>query len=538
MATKAQAKGYRFELHGVKELMESLDQLPTVAMKRTVVRNALKNAGKPIVDLARANCPMGPTGNLARSIQVSTRLKRSQQRGRTKDSKTVEVFVGSSARHCIFGGRKSRITTKNGHKSISEIKIGDEVLTQTGEFKKITGINSFYAQEKPDLVTITAFSRNKGKIKTHKLTVTEDHKIMVFRDGRNKWVEAGELLISDKLYVRKKLAHNKNSGVTIKCKYCGKEKRTDGQFGRHRKYCDIKCRNMAFSGNLNPHIGAVRSSESRNKMSLAIKKRLQENPETHPNKIMAQKGYQTDCEKQLEEWLNKQNINYEKQFQIGRHFVDYYLPNEKIAYEADGAFWHKNQAKDIVRDGEIKEAMPDLSIIHVHFYDKRFSPILDLSPLPGVYYIPCNPGLSTFTNPELFETTDIIKIKKFRYGTEIKPRGQPKAKLYDLMVEDVHSFFANGLLISNSHLVEFGTVERTLEKPRKVQLGGHWVEIKTTGQMPARPFLRNAWDSMKYAALKIFTTEMRNELYNAARKLAQKAERGTLGKAQIRGLLR
>ena len=89
----------------------------------------------------------------------------------------------------------------------------------------------------------------------------------------------------------------------------------------------------------------------------------------------------------------------------------------------------------------------------------------------------------------------------------------------------------------HAHLVEFGTVERVLDKPRVVTLpNGSTVKITTTGQMSPRPFLRQAWDSMKRKALEMFADQMREQIYKSARRLAKRAEKGTLTKSQIRGL--
>lgn len=98
MATGAQMRGYSFQLHGVKELLAMFDQLPTVAMQKTVLRNALVKAGDPIVEAAKASCPVGPTGNLRESIHVSRSLKPSQRKG-WRDRSVVTVYVGSNAPH-------------------------------------------------------------------------------------------------------------------------------------------------------------------------------------------------------------------------------------------------------------------------------------------------------------------------------------------------------------------------------------------------------------------------------------------------------
>lgn len=87
-----------------------------------------------------------------------------------------------------------------------------------------------------------------------------------------------------------------------------------------------------------------------------------------------------------------------------------------------------------------------------------------------------------------------------------------------------------------AHLVEFGTVERILDEPRLVKLGGRWIRITTTGFVSPNPFLRRAWHAMKMPALGIFADEMKNELYKSAGRLAKRAAAGKLTAAQVRGL--
>ena len=100
---------FSFELRGVKELTRLLDQLPTVAMKKTVLRNALKKAGNPIAEAAKANVPV-VTGRLRDSITVSPSLKPSQRKGRQNRS-AVTVYVGSSSplAHLVEFGTVERI---------------------------------------------------------------------------------------------------------------------------------------------------------------------------------------------------------------------------------------------------------------------------------------------------------------------------------------------------------------------------------------------------------------------------------------------
>jgi len=105
-------KAFNFELHGMKELMDAMEQLPTMSMKKTVVRNALKKAALPIKEAAKANAQSLPFDNKAivDSIKTGTSLKKSQ-RGR-QDRSRVTVYVGSShpLSHLFEFGTAERFT--------------------------------------------------------------------------------------------------------------------------------------------------------------------------------------------------------------------------------------------------------------------------------------------------------------------------------------------------------------------------------------------------------------------------------------------
>jgi HK97 gp10 family phage protein len=94
----AVSKSFSFKLNGMEQLIKNLEQLPTVSMRKTVVRNAIKKSLEPVRDLAKANVPRDD-GALADSIHIDTKLKASQKRGRVQDRTTVTVYVGASAPH-------------------------------------------------------------------------------------------------------------------------------------------------------------------------------------------------------------------------------------------------------------------------------------------------------------------------------------------------------------------------------------------------------------------------------------------------------
>ena len=358
---------------------------------------------------------------------------------------------GRGAMQCILGGDTRVVTEHRGPLGISSVKIGDMVLTQTGEYRKVVDKQSFPAVEKPDLIEMVIYDVNKCSINHHNLTVTEDHKMLVARDGKNQWIKAGNLVLTDKVFIRKRIAHNKGSGCVKKCAFCGEKFGSLINGTRARKesiYCTMKCRNLAYATDLNPNIGSKRSEESKKRMSKKRIEMIAKNPSLHPNRLVNSKK-QTRIENEVECWLKDSGRKYIFQYEISSLFLDFYLPDENIVYEVDGGYWHKDQNKDIKRDIKILKSIDGVKIFHIHFIVGDSAKGFKTNPIKNVFYISCNPGISTFVNIDLFENTKIISLTKKRYD-----KGQ--ARLYDLSVDGVHSFFANGVLTSNSWLVEHG----------------------------------------------------------------------------------
>jgi len=383
--------------------------------------------------------------------------------GRPMDSnKLFTVVVGSNVDYaCIFGSRVS-IVTEKGLKNISEVKVGDRVLTQTGDFHKVLKTISRPALEVPNMISITFEWR--GGDKQHKLTVTREHKILIFREGRNKWVKAGDLLKTDQVYSRVKVPFNKGISKykNVVCRNCGERLEKNYNLPKEQ-YCNIDCRTEYYAKGNNPHIGMRRNKLAKRRMSISAKRRILEHPENHANCIMGKKGHQTKVEKAVYEWLLERRLKRKiiSQYPIKGKFVDFYIPSLNKIFEADGAYWHQDQIKDIERDKEILRVMPNVKITHLHFFDERFSPkAMEVHPIEGVHYSICNPGPDSFVNPEIFELKKILNIRKWQYGVkELKKKARWHAKVYDLCVEGVHSYYANGMLVSNSH-IEFGTIKQ------------------------------------------------------------------------------
>ena len=90
-------------------------------------------------------------------------------------------------------------------------------------------------------------------------------------------------------------------------------------------------------------------TEEMRKAKSEWRKRLHiENPETHPNRRLAgNKRKWTYPEQVAGEWLDKNNIAYEKNKKVGRYYPDFVIGS--IIVEIDGEYWH-DEEKDRVRD--------------------------------------------------------------------------------------------------------------------------------------------------------------------------------------------
>ena len=421
-------------LNALKQMQNKLPE----ASKRIAVE-----IGQSAVKKGQAGIIPRITGNLASTARVEV------------DENSVKFIIGgiqgkgSPALNvnyaCIYNAH-SIVKTKDGSKSIGQIKIGDLVLTQTGEYHTVIAKNSFKVNKKPDLIEIETEYR-KGR--NHKVIVTQDHKILTYREGRNKWVEAGELKYTDLLYSLIKPSYNKGLGKKIlkNCKFCNQEYIIGKGFQQGKIFCSSYCQTKNNQGINNPNYNKKWVIERRKEMSIRMKKFHKEYPEKHPNNILNKKGYRTTAELKIKEWLDLREIKYLEQYKIGRLFVDFYLPDTNEVIEADGAYWHKEQNKDIIRDIEILKEKPTIKITHFHFQDKRFTKILNINPLPNVFYVVCNPDTDSYINEKSFKKVRILKLNKItkNYG-----------KLYDLTIDKVHSFYCNGIIVSNSY-VNYGT---------------------------------------------------------------------------------
>lgn len=98
--------------------------------------------------------------------------------------------------------------------------------------------------------------------------------------------------------------------------------------------------------------------ESRKKMSVSIKRVFRENPEKHPNRRLARKGFISSEQKKLFELVKEFYSEAELEIPIrtseGTRFADVGVKSKKLDFEMDGQHWH-NKENDKKRDKEIEE---------------------------------------------------------------------------------------------------------------------------------------------------------------------------------------
>lgn len=98
------------------------------------------------------------------------------------------------------------------------------------------------------------------------------------------------------------------------------------------------------------------TDQRRHEQSLRKKKFYAENPEKHPNRILANnRSNMSYPERVAFDWLVKNNIQFEHQYRLWDRFVDFYIPSMNTLLEVDGNYWH-NKEKDDAKDAKASAA--------------------------------------------------------------------------------------------------------------------------------------------------------------------------------------
>lgn len=119
------------------------------------------------------------------------------------------------------------------------------------------------------------------------------------------------------------------------CPFCKKSwVTTISGYTNHVKSCEMNPDHI--SGNWK---GRHHSDEEKKKISEARKKYLSEHPDKVPFKLN-HSSKESYPEKYFREWLQKENIFSEREYQVGLYTLDFAWPERKIYLEIDGSQHH------------------------------------------------------------------------------------------------------------------------------------------------------------------------------------------------------
>lgn len=89
------------------------------------------------------------------------------------------------------------VETDQGRKKISEVVVGDQVLTHLGRYRKVTKL--FQRKHSGETISLN-FGRRGRPDQT--VTATPEHPVLVEREGSRQWVEISQVLPGDVVFVR------------------------------------------------------------------------------------------------------------------------------------------------------------------------------------------------------------------------------------------------------------------------------------------------------------------------------------------------
>lgn len=140
-------------------------------------------------------------------------------------------------------------------------------------------------------------------------------------------------------------------GYHALCHSCSNKAENNGMYGVHRYGSDNpffgrthseeskKAMGDSKRGEKSSWFGKYHTEDTKTKMSESAKE-VWSDPCTRKCPIRGRKR-ETNIERTVREQLEKRDITYEQEKGIGHRFhLDFYLPEQNIAIECDGTFWH------------------------------------------------------------------------------------------------------------------------------------------------------------------------------------------------------
>ena len=351
-----------------------------------------------------------------------------------------------------FNSAKTKIYTSKGWRNISEIKVGDLVLTHKGRFRRVTQlIKHEYNGE--DLFNITYRNSDNSKFVVRR--ITGNHPIFTSRG----WIQVSELFKGDKVF---------NSSLL--CSDCGKK--INIQINNSNLLKEQLCLKCFRKKNAKKQ---WKSEEFRTFMSDCTKEQMKERYSQmsfNERKTLTIKARETIKEKYgsyhpwMKDAIKKANkTNGKKRTYIERkllyfceqlgveavsnvclrnkhgmfrndvvcYFPDIFIPKLGIVLEADGENWHKDKTYDENRDKDIKEFFG--------FDTFRFSEE-DIRNNGEEVFEELKRIFNNHSKKYCLNKCEVIDVQKVNKNVNCN-------YLYNLSIEDDESYIADGIIVHN-----------------------------------------------------------------------------------------
>lgn len=352
-----------------------------------------------------------------------------------------------TGRGCFTG--YSLIHTLKGIKYLKDVKIGDYVITEDGKFNKV--LNTFNYNIDEEMIKI----EHLYGLDNYSPVCTTDHKILVLRDNKRKWIEAKNLNTKDYVCVPKVKFNNKKGKIIDLNEYNIFKYKADDKYIYEENNKKIS-RYITIDENFNQFIGLMYGDGiNDDDICLMIDKR------NYKNNINKEIFY--DFVKKIGLCINEKdtkNENVKKLYFNSKTFSNFikekiFNSSKEKEFNSEWFYQSKRMVKNILlgllNSNHNKKNFGDNNIIleNVSLSILNAYKLMCLYTEKGI----CSLNIKSKNKYDLKMVKDkIIEDKKYYYLPikEIKRLDKKPLKVYDLEIENNHSYLINNMIVHNS----------------------------------------------------------------------------------------
>jgi hypothetical protein len=346
---------------------------------------------------------------------------------------------------CLFSQHLNKILTEKGWKSWKEVKVGDKVYTHLKRWKTVLEKYHKTLYKSPPKISIHIDSGQK-------ITCTKNHPFRIIENGEEVWKSAEEIKVGDKIIC---IFNDRN------CKICGKELKVNQKIT-----CSQTCRSKLFVQQRNGFLGKNNPNYgNRYKMNLTI--------EQHQKRSNDKKGRNNPMYKYPRHGEYFSNYGFREDLEhvcrssweanICRILKEIKIPYEyepKTFILSNGQSYTPDILVHDVKDYfvEIKGFLSDNNKEKIGRFVKEYSEI-PLQIISSSEYRDIEEKWKNLLNWEdknfkIFDPDSLHQKICLVNSIKCSNNGGVTKELYDLIVEDDHSYVANNMVVHNTSKME------------------------------------------------------------------------------------